>query len=190
MAILILASLSSIITVIKRIRFAWWWVWRWWVWLRVLWCMRFSLSFWRFFWSFQWRGVWRFFFNGSWVQLWSCYVCRVFTNSRRVQRWSTQQNILALKFLIFPRNFKISFIAIVLVWPCRTHSYHRCFANDMIWGRLLVYISKPSDSGSGGTEDTKFIQCLDGQEPQNHRLWCLGLYNIACEFYPTTQVLL
>ena len=41
-----------------------------------------------------------------------------------------------------------------------------------------------SDSGSGVAEGTAFIQCINGQEPQIHELWCLGLEVISRKFYP------
>ena len=42
--------------------------------------------------------------------------------------------------------------------------------------------------GSGGTKDTKLIQCFDNQEPQIHELRCLGLDNITQEVHPTAKV--
>ena len=52
----------------------------------------------------------------------TCHVCCVCTNWSQVQKWSTHRNVLALEFLIFPPNFKINFITIVLVIHCHTHS--------------------------------------------------------------------
>ena len=49
-------------------------------------------------------------------------------------------------------------------------------------------IRRPSDSGIGITSDTALIQCVDGQEPQIHEFWCLGLDGIRREFCPTAQV--
>ena len=49
-------------------------------------------------------------------------------------------------------------------------------------------IRKPSNPGSGSTEDTAFIQCVDGKEPHIHELWCLSLDKITREVHPTAQV--
>ena len=92
------------------------------------------------------------------------------------------------KVLIFPPNLKISFIDIVLFWPCRAHSDRCCFAKKMIWRRSIRSISRPSDSGSRGTKDVEFIRCGDGQEPQIHKMWCLGSDNITRKIHPTAQV--
>ena len=46
----------------------------------------------------------------------------------------------------------------------------------------------PSNTDSGGTRDTKFIQYIDGQEPEIHKLWCLGLDNFTRKIYLTAQV--
>ena len=70
--------------------------------------------------------------NRSLVQFWRCYICRVCTNRNWFQRWLTDQNILALKFLIFSPYFKISFIAIFLVCTCRTRSERCCFTKHSL----------------------------------------------------------
>ena len=49
-------------------------------------------------------------------------------------------------------------------------------------------INMPSDSGSGGTESTAFIQCIDGREPQIHELWYLGLDRISHKINPAAHV--
>ena len=41
-------------------------------------------------------------------------------------------------------------------------------------------IHRPTDSGSGGTEATAFIQYINGQDPQIQELWFLGLDGICC----------
>ena len=79
-------------------------------------------------------------------------------------------------------------IAIVLVWPCRTNSDRCGFSKNTIRCRPMGYICRPSDTGSGGSDDTEVIQCIDGQEPQIHKLWCLVLDNITCNAHPTAQV--
>ena len=49
-------------------------------------------------------------------------------------------------------------------------------------------IRMSQDSGSGSTEGTDFIKCIDGQQPQIHEFWCLGLDWIIREFCPTERV--
>ena len=97
-------------------------------------------------------------------------------------------NVLALKFLIFPPDFKISFIAIVIVRLCHTHSERCCFTKNMIWRRPMGSIRQPLNPGISSTKDTAYIQCVDGRESQIHKLWCLGLDNITREVHPTAQV--
>ena len=59
--------------------------------------------------------------------MWHFCVCRVYINRTRVQRRLTYWKKLALKFLIFPSNFKISFVVIFNIWPCCTHSNRSSF---------------------------------------------------------------
>ena len=49
-------------------------------------------------------------------------------------------------------------------------------------------IHRPLYPGSGSIEDTNFIQCVDGHEPQIHAFWCLGLDNITRRVHPTALV--
>ena len=49
-------------------------------------------------------------------------------------------------------------------------------------------IYRPSYSGSGGTEATAFIQCINGREPQIHELWCLCLDRICRKVHSTAYV--
>ena len=49
-------------------------------------------------------------------------------------------------------------------------------------------IRKLLDSGIRSTEDTYLIRCVDGQVPQIHELWCLGLENISREVCPTARL--
>ena len=49
-------------------------------------------------------------------------------------------------------------------------------------------IGRPLNPGSGSTEDTAFMKCVDGWEPQIHELWCLGLDYITPKFHPTALV--
>ena len=52
----------------------------------------------------------------------------------------------------------------------------------------MGFVHRHSNPGSGSTEYTAFIQCVDCQEPQIHELWCLVLGNITSEVHPTAQV--
>ena len=49
-------------------------------------------------------------------------------------------------------------------------------------------IYRTLDSGSGGTEATDIIQCINGRESQIHVLWCLYLDGISREVHPTEYV--
>ena len=109
------------------------------------------------------------FLNSSRFQLWCCCVFLVWKNKSRVHRWSTHD-------------------AIVLVWNCHTHSDFCHFTKDMIRRWPIWSIHRPSNPGSGGTKDTKFIWWVDGREPQIHKLWCLRLDSITWEVLPTSQV--
>ena len=44
-----------------------------------------------------------------------------------------------------------------------------------IWRAPTGSIRWPSNPSSRSTKDTSFIQCVDGQEPQIHGFWYLGL---------------
>ena len=52
----------------------------------------------------------------------------------------------------------------------------------------MGYIRWPSDSGSGGTKGVEFIQCIDDQEPQIHKIWRLGSNGVTCEVHLAAQV--
>ena len=58
----------------------------------------------------------------------------------------------------------------------------------MIQRAPMGSILRPSNPGNGSTEDTTFIQFVDGRDPQIHELWCLGLENISRKVHPTAQV--
>ena len=88
----------------------------------------------------------------------------------------------------FPSKFQNHFIAIVLVLPWRTHSDRCRFARDMIRLQPMISIRRPSNPGSSSTEDTEFIRCVDGREPQIHKMWCLSLDSIYQEVHPTARV--
>ena len=90
--------------------------------------------------------------NRSRFQMWYFCVCRVFINMSRVQRWSNHQKKFALKFLIFPPNFKISFIVIVIIWLFRTHSNRCCSTENMTWRAPIISIRRPSNPGNRSTE--------------------------------------
>ena len=52
----------------------------------------------------------------------------------------------------------------------------------------MGYIQWNTNLGSGTTQDTALIHCVDGQDPQIHKLWCLGLENITQEVHPAALV--
>ena len=149
---------------------------------------RFRWLFWRLCWSYLWHEFWCFCSGRNRFQLGCCSVGSVHTNRGRFQRWSTHWIILAPKVLIFPPNFKISFIAIVLFWPCRAHSDCCCFAKNMIRSRSMLSIRRTSDFCSRGSEDIDFIWYVDGRYPQLHKIWSLGLDNVTREIHSTERV--
>ena len=108
--------------------------------------------------------------NSNQVNWWHFSVDSVCTNRSWVQSWSTYWNILAPKVLIFPPNFKISFIAIFLLWPSRDRSNCCSFVKNMIQCRPMGSICRPSDSYSGGTKGVELILCVDGWDPQIHEI--------------------
>ena len=120
--------------------------------------------------------------------MWYFCVCCVPRNRSQVQWQSTYRNVLALKLLIFPLNLKIIFIVIVMVLICLTNYYQGWLTKNMIWRAPMGKICRSSEYGSGGTDTTAFIQCVDGQEPQIHELWYLGLDGISHKFHHTARV--
>ena len=46
----------------------------------------------------------------------------------------------------------------------------------------------PSYSGSGGTKDVDYIRCINGRDPQIHKMWCLGSDSITQKIHPTARV--
>ena len=46
----------------------------------------------------------------------------------------------------------------------------------------------PYDSGSGDEDGPKFIQCVDGRDPQIHEVWTFGEDGVTREVHPTSQV--
>ena len=52
----------------------------------------------------------------------------------------------------------------------------------------MGYIRRPYNPGSGGTDDTEFILCVDDQEPKIHELWCLGMDNITRKVQPEVHL--
>ena len=90
------------------------------------------------------------------------------SNRSRVQRWSTHQNVLAVKFFVLFPNLEPSFIVIVIVWLLLTHFYCWSLTKNMIRRAPMSTTRRSFDYGSEGTEDTSFVQCINGQEPQIH----------------------
>ena len=58
----------------------------------------------------------------------------------------------------------------------------------MILIQLIGDISWPSNTGGKSTEDTELIWCVDGQDNQIHKTWCLGLEKNTLEVHTTAQV--
>ena len=49
-------------------------------------------------------------------------------------------------------------------------------------------ILRPSDSGSGDSEGSKFIRCVNGREPQIDEVWAFGENGVTYEVHPTARV--
>ena len=58
----------------------------------------------------------------------------------------------------------------------------------MIQCTQIVTKRGPLDSGIRGTETTALIQCINGQEPQINKLWCLCFDGIFSEVDPIARV--
>ena len=58
----------------------------------------------------------------------------------------------------------------------------------MIQSAVMGSVHKQSDSGSGSTEFTAFIQCVGGREPQIYELWSRVLDKIIYGVHPTAQL--
>ena len=46
-------------------------------------------------------------------------------------------------------------------------------------------ILRSSDSASGDADGPDFIKCVDGREPQIHKVWTFGEDGVMCEVHPT-----
>ena len=87
----------------------------------------------------------------------------------------------------FLSKFETNFIVIVVLRLCITH-FSRCsFTKNMIRRAPIRVIHRPSDSDSRGTDPTAFIQCINGRDPQIHKLWWLGLDRICRVVHPTAR---
>ena len=49
-------------------------------------------------------------------------------------------------------------------------------------------IRRPSSSVSGGQETGGFIQCVNGIDPQIHKLWCWYIDWVCCEVHLAARV--
>ena len=49
-------------------------------------------------------------------------------------------------------------------------------------------ICRPSYSGSRGTEVVEFIQCVDGQDAQMHKIWCIYSDGVTREVQLKAQI--
>ena len=109
---------------------------------------------------------WNFRANRSQTQMLYFCVCHVCTKRSQIQRWSTHQIVLVLKLFVISPNLKIILIVIVIIWLCYTHSYCCFFTKNLTWCTPMRSIPMSSDSCSMSTEETAFIQCIDGLKPQ------------------------
>ena len=71
---------------------------------------------------------------------------------------------------------------------CCTHSDCCNLTKKMIQRAPMGSIRQPLNPSSGSTKETAFIQCIDGQDPHIHVLWCLGLDKTSREVLPAEQV--
>ena len=141
-----LAFIFAVFFFIWRIRFTWSVVWRWCVWLWVLW----NVPFYWFLFAFWWFCLSCFLF---WVYHFCTkkesgpnvifFIFSVCVNRSQLQRWSTHWSVLALEFLVFFPNLKISFMAIVMVWLRCTHSYQCWFTKNMSRSAPMGSIHRP-----------------------------------------------
>ena len=46
----------------------------------------------------------------------------------------------------------------------------------------------PSNYSSGGTEGVEFIQFVDSQDPQTHKIWRLSFDGVPREVHPTARI--
>ena len=122
------------------------------------------------------------------VSWWPFTVGRVCTKRIQFQRWSTHRIILAPKILISPPHFKISFGAIVLLWPRPDYSIRCNFTNKMARQETVGFINSPSDSVSGDAEGPEFIRCVDWWDPHIHEVRHFGKDGVTCEVDPTRRV--
>ena len=52
----------------------------------------------------------------------------------------------------------------------------------------VVAILWPSDSGYGDSDRSKFVRCVDGREPEVHKVLIPGDDKITSKVHPTAQV--
>ena len=110
-----------------------------------------------------------------------------FYQQESIRKVLTPCILLALKFPIFFPKFQISFIVIVWLY---THivSNLSSFYQNMIQCTPMGNIRRPYNYGSGGSETSSFIQCVNGREPQIYKLWCQGIDKICGEVHPYARI--
>ena len=139
-------------------------------------------------WWCKWCKLWNFCSNWNWVNLWHCSVGPACTKRSRVQRWLTRRIILALKILIFSPSFKISFRAIILLWPRPDHSIRCNFTNKVARWEPVGSIGGTSDYGSGDEDEPEFIRWVDGWDPHINLDWNFGDDGFTREVHPEARV--
>ena len=172
--LLLFTSYAFIISIVGKIRIFQRWVWRIRFWIGVLWYVLFS---------------W-FFFTCWKSRCWCFCVWHFCTNRSQIQRWLTPFNIFAfaLKFGIFVRNFKISFVVILsIVYHCLsnhssfTYNIPRCAPMGCIWS--LSY-----GTGSRSSDPIFFIQCINVRDPMANNLWSHGMDGLSRDVHPTARL--
>ena len=86
--------------------------------------------------------------------------------------------------MIFPPSLKISFRAIVLLWPRPAHSIRCNFTNNMSGSYPVGFIDAASYSVNGDAEGPEFIWCMDRREPQVREVWTFGEDGVMREVHP------
>ena len=77
---------------------------------------------------------------------------------------------------------------IVTVWFCIAHSVRRNFLNIMPLLARVQASCWPSESGCGSVDQSKFVRCVDGRDPEVHEFWIWGDDGIIPKLHLTAWV--